>query len=61
MISFIAKRPRTWLFIVKYALKLATLEDAEKALPALGIRIKGLLILMLGLAWIWTCQRIMQD
>ena len=45
MISFIAKRPRTWLFIVKYALKLATLEDAEKALTAaFGIKIKGLII-----------------
>ncbi len=45
MIRFIAKRPRTWFFILKYALKLATLEDAEKALSAaFGVKTKGLII-----------------
>jgi len=45
MISFIAKRPRTWFFILKYALKLATLEDAEKSLSAaFHVKTKGLII-----------------
>lgn len=45
MLRFIAKRPQTWLFILKYALKLATLKDGERALSAaFGCKVKGVVI-----------------
>jgi CTP:molybdopterin cytidylyltransferase MocA len=45
MIRFIAKRPQTWLFILKYALKLATLKDGERALSAaFGCKVRGVII-----------------
>jgi len=45
MIRFIAKRPRTWFFILKYALKLATLEDCERSLSAaFDVKIRGIII-----------------
>lgn len=45
MLQFIAKRPRTWPFIIKYVLGLATLEDGEKALSAaFDIKTKGVII-----------------
>jgi hypothetical protein len=34
IIRFIARKPQTWFFILKYALKLATLNDAERAFSA---------------------------
>jgi CTP:molybdopterin cytidylyltransferase MocA len=39
MIRLIAKRPATWLFIVKYVLKVAKLRDAERAITR-GFKIK---------------------
>lgn len=45
MIRFIAKRPQTWFFILKYALKIATLRDGERALSAaFGCKVKGVII-----------------
>ncbi len=45
VLRFIAKRPRTWLFIIKFVLGLATLEDGEKALSAaFDIQTKGVII-----------------
>jgi CTP:molybdopterin cytidylyltransferase MocA len=45
MIWFIAKRPQTWFFILKYALKIATLRDGERALSAaFGCKVKGVII-----------------
>jgi CTP:molybdopterin cytidylyltransferase MocA len=45
ILIFIAQRPRTWLFIIKYVLGSATLEDGEKALSAaFDIQTKGVII-----------------
>jgi len=45
VLNFIAQKPRTWLFIIKFVLGLATLEDGEKALSAaFDIQTKGVII-----------------
>jgi CTP:molybdopterin cytidylyltransferase MocA len=45
MIQYIAKRPQTWGFIIKYALKVAKLCDAEKAFSAaFDCKTKGVII-----------------
>lgn len=45
MIKYISKRPQTWWFLVLYALKIATLHNAEKAFgAAFKCKTKGVII-----------------
>ena len=45
MLSYIGRRPRTWILILKYLLGMATLGDGERILSgAFGIKIRGLII-----------------
>ncbi len=45
MLQYVARRPRTWILLAKYALGMATLADAEKAVStAFGIKTRGVII-----------------
>jgi hypothetical protein len=45
ILRLVARRPQTWLLLMKYGLRLATLADAEKGVgAALGCRVQGVII-----------------